>query len=562
VAVFVYLVGYLLFADIRAIVRFVPDDAAYYFRISENIAAGKGSTFDGIHPTNGYQPLWLIFLIPISRVFHGPPEVMTRIYLIYQTIILLCAGWLFWLAHSKLFPGRVLLFNAVLFAFLVFYLSVNGMESGVLVLTLGLLYYTAYKLEVFARAGAGGTLLFGTLVGFAMLARLDVVFLGASIVGYCLLRASLRPQERRFWLSKSIHVFLGATIVCLPYLIYNLHYFGSYAPISAILKSSFPHPSFDIERLWRMARPPAAFGVLAFGYAIWALIGFFHGSGRNNFFRACLTILAVAVSLHFVNCVLFMKWGVFKWHFIPYSLFATFVISEPLARLLRGAKALEHKRLLLTAATLAFVGVSGGIVYKTWLVSYDKSFHVHAYTAALWAREKTQPSDVFAMKDTGTFGYFSERSVINLDGVVNNLAFQDVLRSGRLGAYLEDNGVKYLVQHELAVSDGNLLPRISRQTAGDSAKDYDTITLRYKSQKYGTHSDPIVLDRSNEVYRGKRWKGQTTFLPFTIWCLSGQDSTSVGHRQTKTRLSIGERGARIVLGTRSVRTRSQGPRSS
>jgi hypothetical protein len=38
---------------------FTRDDAYYYFKVAQNISEGKGSTFDGINPTNGYHPLWI-----------------------------------------------------------------------------------------------------------------------------------------------------------------------------------------------------------------------------------------------------------------------------------------------------------------------------------------------------------------------------------------------------------------------------------------------------------------------------------------------------------------------
>src|SRR3954451_4673324 len=40
------------------------DDAFYYFGIARNVAHGHGSTFDGIDPTNGYHPLWMLIAVP------------------------------------------------------------------------------------------------------------------------------------------------------------------------------------------------------------------------------------------------------------------------------------------------------------------------------------------------------------------------------------------------------------------------------------------------------------------------------------------------------------------
>ena len=47
------------------ILRFVPDDAFYYLEIARRLRTAGRSTFDGINATNGYHPLWLLFLIPL-----------------------------------------------------------------------------------------------------------------------------------------------------------------------------------------------------------------------------------------------------------------------------------------------------------------------------------------------------------------------------------------------------------------------------------------------------------------------------------------------------------------
>ena len=43
---------------------FLYDDSFYAFKIARNIAAGNGATFDGIHPTTGFQPLYVMLLVP------------------------------------------------------------------------------------------------------------------------------------------------------------------------------------------------------------------------------------------------------------------------------------------------------------------------------------------------------------------------------------------------------------------------------------------------------------------------------------------------------------------
>lgn len=65
----------------------VPDDAFYYFKIAQNIAAGRGSTFDGLHPTNGYHPLWMGLLIPLLRALPDRLEILVNLALALQAFL-------------------------------------------------------------------------------------------------------------------------------------------------------------------------------------------------------------------------------------------------------------------------------------------------------------------------------------------------------------------------------------------------------------------------------------------------------------------------------------------
>jgi hypothetical protein len=49
----------------------LPDDAFYYFEMAQRLAAGGGVSVDGINPTNGFHPLWLLLITP---VFAAGPE--------------------------------------------------------------------------------------------------------------------------------------------------------------------------------------------------------------------------------------------------------------------------------------------------------------------------------------------------------------------------------------------------------------------------------------------------------------------------------------------------------
>jgi hypothetical protein len=73
-AVFVMLVLAVPFAvgGRPALPAAFQDDAFYYARIARNVARGYGLTFDGLHATSGFHPLWLVVLVPLFAAWSGP----------------------------------------------------------------------------------------------------------------------------------------------------------------------------------------------------------------------------------------------------------------------------------------------------------------------------------------------------------------------------------------------------------------------------------------------------------------------------------------------------------
>src|SRR3972149_3649273 len=57
---------YIAFCNPNTILDwYSSDDGFLYFQVARNLAAGHGFTFDGINPTNGFHPLWLLLIPPI-----------------------------------------------------------------------------------------------------------------------------------------------------------------------------------------------------------------------------------------------------------------------------------------------------------------------------------------------------------------------------------------------------------------------------------------------------------------------------------------------------------------
>ncbi len=162
---------------------FIRDDAYYYFKVAQNISEGHGSTFDGIHPTNGYHPLWLLICIPIFALARYDVILPLRVLAVvtgvlqYGTAILLYRL----LRRAVSAPAGMLaalywLFNS----YVLLYLYKTGVESGIALLLLTGLLYLLYRFDTeWSRAGKplAKIALLGGVALLTAFARLDLIFL-------------------------------------------------------------------------------------------------------------------------------------------------------------------------------------------------------------------------------------------------------------------------------------------------------------------------------------------------------------------------------------------------
>jgi hypothetical protein len=313
-----------------------------------------------------------------------------------------------------------------------------------------------------------------------------------------------RAGAREEW-GRLLFAGAGAALVLTPYLLYNLLSTGSVMPISGSLKSTFPHLSMSGYGLSRLSGRDWGKIAAAVLFLLWYILpSRARGSRGREFFRSAVAVLCLSTLFHLAHTALFMKWAVFRWHFVTYSVAGVFVLSEPVEFLLSRIP----RRLFVAAWIPAFIVLlaAGSFLAKGKLFR-PYEWTVQAYEAALWARSGTAPDDIFGMKDAGIFGYFSGRRVVNLDGVANDDRYQEVLRSGRLDEYLDGLGVAYIAQHSIWHREDVV------------AGDYSTYDQEYPSRKYDGTGDSIELARENEAYRSPVYFDGAFDTVFLVWRL-------------------------------------------
>jgi len=437
--------------------RFVHDDAFYEIQIAWNMAHGQGSTWDGIHPTNGYQPLWTWMLAGISLA--APDKFLAwRLSLVVCILLRMAAVLLLLRVTRQLAPwyGRAI---GVLFWWM--FVPPNqamGLESDLFALfaLLTVVYILRLPTHEAVTSWSAQALFAGLLVG-VFLARTDGIFL----VTTALLAVSLRAPEadrsvgalpsagrvfRPPWLS--ILVF---AVVFTVYLLGNLLAFGTAMPISGRLKTSFPVILWDRIQ-WSFVLPlkvwvPLAGTLLVLGRLLWLTEkrkaeGWVAPVGR------ALAAGALAMLAQVTFTVLFFDhefpFAVAPWHFTLAG--AVFALALPL-----GIAAIQrhtgHDRLAPVAALLVALALLAFVprTVARFLPIGPEGPSKEAIEVAEWLRTQSGKSEIAAATDCGAVGFFSGRTVINLDGLTNNLDYQRWLTSRPLEAYLRATGVKWLL---------------------------------------------------------------------------------------------------------------------
>ncbi|MEW5757421.1 MAG: hypothetical protein AB1810_14085 [Pseudomonadota bacterium] len=442
---------YIFATPIENTIYFFSDDAYYYFNVARNIVAGNGSSFDGYNLSNGYHPLWMLTILPIYYFTASSPELALKLILLLQTLLTIATFWMCWIFVSRQTTthlGLIALLALGIFAS-PWVLAFNGLESSlVLCISFAILVLDRQHDFLSETAPTSTKLLLGVMLGLLVLARLDSAFVVIALSIYMLIFSHRRTNQVKkvFVLCREyLATIIAFFIVTAPYFIWNHTYFGHLSPISGMLKSSFPIPHISLS--FNAGALPY---LLTFAASIiWAAASLLHPNGYLR--RILLSEPTVPVKnpliivfwlgclIHVTWTLLFMQWGVYQWHFafyIPALVLFLVAGAAKITTLLNNSPAIRLAN--LSMMSLAILGYS-------LLVYADKSSHLeYRYQAALWAKQHTAPTDTFALSDAGVFAYFSERSTINLDGLINSYEFQEAIKSHTLDGFFARKNLRYV----------------------------------------------------------------------------------------------------------------------
>ncbi|MBP2681167.1 MAG: hypothetical protein H6Q78_1030 [Candidatus Krumholzibacteriota bacterium] len=473
---------------------FLYDDSFYAFKIAQSVANGKGPSFDGVHATNGFQPLYVFLIAPLYWVFRS--NLIAPIYAALALSALLTAltALLLYRIVGRYASTKVAVAAAVIWAFspVVTRQAANGLETSLaLFLFASVVHFYLSRVRPVEEPRRKDLVILGILTGLGVLARVDLVFLALVVALDYLWLLRRRGASRRALRGVAVP-FAAALATYSPWLLYNIVALRSvvqdsgsatrylsmaYAPLFDLGSSQMAATGPTAGFIWghiahsfsvlKLAPPVHAFfrGAEKFGTEIGAsaatlvvanvvglaLVALFlyvviarkrdmivRGFGEVQFLLVFAGVLIAAYSL-FVFGVFFFARYYYPIYFIL-CVYAGLLLEEGLRRVASGASAARA----VTGAVLAvYVAVFGYMGYTCAARSYPVYCF---YEVAQWVDGHTSPDDTIGVFQSGAIGYFSSRRVVNLDGKVNHEALA-ALKGGTLGDYLRREGIDVVVDN-------------------------------------------------------------------------------------------------------------------
>ena len=189
----IYLYAALSEAHNFATEWFIRDDAFYYFKVAQNITEGHGATLDGINPSNGYHPLWMLVCIPIFALARFNLILPLRILILVSGAISAATGILLFRLVGRTLSASAAVFAASYWVFdrLIHYnVTMFGLETGLTALTMTAFLLALSNLKSSSPLSSRQAWTLGLLAVAMTFSRLDTVFLAILAGAWILLRGT------------------------------------------------------------------------------------------------------------------------------------------------------------------------------------------------------------------------------------------------------------------------------------------------------------------------------------------------------------------------------------
>ena len=455
------------------------DDTYYYLQTAWNTKQFGFVTFDGLHSTNGVQLLWFVIIYLLAML------VKTKTVLLFTTLAVsfllngLCYLIILRIAGILKQPWLAL-FMASFWALqsLPFRVYAMGMENSLHAFIFWCVIWqsTVFLIRVQNREKPNFLSLTVVLILNAW-TRLDSALLSAVLFVFSvgMLAYTYRHNLRLFFQQHGKDI-AGSSFLAGLGLIAQLTAFrimgDSFLPVSALIKTSSvgQRSAESIDKLVGVLisgmpsimqdRFPALIlvllGLSGILLVILARVALRDHSPEMRAFLSLWSCFLVGEMLY--HAYIGLSGAQYKPYYFFWYRSPSFIFWITTGSMLALFAFAQIRLLKLPFSILKWVQVGFSlIIYAVALymfvknISFTSSLFTTRYNAALWIAENFPPDTIFASWNTGQLGFFSDRTFINLDGLINNVDYYErVLRgSVPLSDYLAENKVDYIVDYSI-----------------------------------------------------------------------------------------------------------------
>lgn len=403
--------------------HFQLDDAMIYMRYFQNWLSGKGLVYnEGVYFNGLTSPAYTYLMLAVGWATGNLQHAATAV----STLALAAAVWLLFAYSARMGHGLGAALGLLISVSLPFLYMSYGMETALFLALMAICLWYYQQADYFSLAIAGALLI---------LTRSEGVFLLLAL----LLEHWL---ARRPW--PSLRVLLLPALLLLAHYLFNRYYYGAFVPETASAKIWQGKSGLWGEE-WPLFLHAPAILDMAFSGKYWLLggLGLACAASIALLWRALRPALVFALAYTAFFCVLNIP--AYHWYYAP--LFMLFCWSGGIGLLAclkfvpgLGAAGQRYGRI---AVTVLLAALAGSIVSRVPVLD-------HAYDAyqetGLWLKANTAPAAKVAMVEIGVVGFYSERYLIDILGLVNphNARY---IGERRFEQWLQDYQPDYFFMH-------------------------------------------------------------------------------------------------------------------
>ncbi|MCK5832820.1 hypothetical protein KAH81_04020 [bacterium] len=473
----------------------VSQRAVAQYKIAQNLAEGKGFTFDGIHKTGSFSPMWILLMAFIFKIISNPMDSALMCWALSELIFHAALIILFILSSKRLkclsdyiaLIAFFALFPGVKFAF------IDGLESSLAFLYVSALFLifdnllTNREFKANTKRGVG----LGILLTLGFYIRPDLLIFGA------ILFMVLVFQKINFssGLKKlTLGALVSSSVLIIPYFIYNKIALDSVSPIFFSGASSLSRPEIFSNIFLQMTTAlnlhlgPSVSSIITIlmvvGFLVLALWSLFKK-------RAFLCAISFAISFRILSFILIGRKATLSVEGISSIDILVFIILVIYAFIILF-KTVFGKKYGSLIFVLILTAFSTLMTFMKDVNSpvRDRNKVVQSF-AAIWTSEYIPPNTIMASFEPEILALVSQRSVIDLSGKYNDKAYnKNYLSRDNVAEYIIDENVDYIFgRFEFIKPDSNstLVILESGLSEGEASAEYKLITklsenLRIKKQ--------------------------------------------------------------------------------